>query len=60
MKKILIPIYLLLFVGSILVIVLGSKKKIDIEFYTIKENYSYVESSDRYMNFNIISKLISH
>ena len=56
MKKILIPIYLLLFVGSILVIVLGSKKKIDIEFYTIKENYSYVESSDRYMNFNIISK----
>lgn len=56
MKKILIPIYFLLFLGSILVIVIGSNKKIDIEFYTIKENYSYVESSDRYMNFNVISK----
>ena len=37
MKKILIPIYFLLFLGSILVIVIGSNKKIDIEFYTIKE-----------------------
>ena len=56
MKKILIPIYFVLFLGSILVIVLGNNKKIDIEFYTIKENYSYVEASDRYMTFNVISK----
>lgn len=56
MKKILIPTYLILLIGSLLVIILGSNKAIDIEFYTIKENHSYVEATDRYMTFNVVSK----
>ncbi len=56
MKKILIPIYSILLLGSILTIIIGNKKEIDIEFYTIRENYSFVEAPDRYMTFNVISK----
>ncbi len=56
MKKILIPSYLLLLIGVILVIAIGNNKRIDIEFYTIKENHSYIEDGERYMTFNVISK----
>ena len=56
MKKILIPFYLLLLIGVILVIAIGNNKRVDIEFYTIKENHSYIEDGERYMTFNVISK----
>lgn len=56
MKKIIIPVFIVLSILSILVIVIGYNKEIDIEFYSIKENYSFVEKENRKMTFNVYSK----
>lgn len=56
MKKILIPIYSFLILSLIIVLIVGSNKEIDFEFYSIKENYSFVEADNRRMSFNVYSK----
>lgn len=56
MKKIIIPTFVTLIVLAITVIIIGYNKEIDIEFFSIKENYSFVEKENRKMTLNIYSK----
>ena len=56
MKKILIPIYSILIISFISLFVISYNKLIDYEFYTIKENHSFVYKEDRRMILNVYSK----
>ena len=55
MKKILIPIISILLLGLIVIIILSNNKSVDIEFYSILENYSFVEKENGRINFYVYS-----
>ncbi len=56
MKKIIIVLYLVLAISIAGIFVYGNSKRIELKFYTIRENYSYVYDDNRYMTFNVYSK----
>lgn len=55
MKKILIPIGIILLILPFITVIIGKNKITDNEFYALKQNYSFVEDKDRRMSFYVYS-----
>jgi len=56
MKYTIISIILVLIIGLFSILIINNKRIIDIEFYSIPENHSYVYAKDKKMSLNVYSK----